>query len=192
MTQTTREKIIDATLHLIQEKGYKAATTKLIAEEAGVREITIFRHFGNKMGIMDEAFTYLLVSPISERFFEIEPIWDLEKDLTQYVNRYNQILNKNRDFILISFKEMGTFPKLDQLITSIPREIKDRLIDYFTEMHRQGKVIETNFEAVVLNLLWLLFGTFLSRTRFENQITSLSEEDLYQNSILLFTRGLTP
>lgn len=192
MTHSTREKIIEATLNLIQEKGYKAATTKLIAEKAGVREITIFRHFGSKMGIMDEAFTHLLVSPISEHFFEIEPTWDLEKDLTQYVNKYNQILNKNRDFILISFKEMGTFPKLDQLITSIPREVKERLIDYFTEMHRQGKVIEANFEAVVLNLLWLLFGSFLSRTRFEDQITSISEDELYKNTILLFTRGLTP
>lgn len=192
MTQTTREKIIDATLHLIQEKGYKAATTKLIAEEAGVREITIFRHFGSKMGIMDEAFTHLLITPISEHFFEIKPTWELEKDLIQFVNRYNQILNKNKDFILISFKELGTFPKLDQLITSIPREIKERLIDYFTEMHRQGKIIDTNFEAVVLNLLWLLFGSFLSRTRFADQITSLSDEEFYRHTILLFTRGLTP
>jgi AcrR family transcriptional regulator len=192
MTQSTREKIINATLELIQEKGYKAATTKLIAEKAGVREITIFRHFGSKMGIMEEAFTHLLLSPISEHFFEVEPTWNLEQDITQFVKKYNQILNRNKDFILISFKETGTFPKLDQLITSIPREVKQRLIDYFHEMHRQGKVIETNFEAVVLNLLWLLFGSFLSRTRFANQITTLSEKEFYENTILIFTRGLTP
>lgn len=192
MTQSTREKIIDATLHLIQEKGYKAATTKLIAEEAGVCEITIFRHFGSKMGIMEDAFTHFLISPISEHFFEIQPTWNLEKDLTQFFKKYHQILNKNKDFILISFKETGTFPELDQLITSIPREVKERLVDYFQEMNRQEKIIDTNFEAVALNFIWLLFGSFLSRTRFVHQITSLSEEEFYQNSIILFTRGLTP
>lgn len=47
MTQSTQDKIIDAALALVNEQGYKGATTKAIAALAGVNEVTLFRHFGN-------------------------------------------------------------------------------------------------------------------------------------------------
>ena len=50
----TSEKIIDATMELILECGYAAATTKDIAVRAGVNECTIFRKFGEKKEIVVE------------------------------------------------------------------------------------------------------------------------------------------
>ena len=44
----TDEKIIKATFGILQEEGFAKATTKKIAAEAGVNEITIFRNFKNK------------------------------------------------------------------------------------------------------------------------------------------------
>lgn len=44
----TSERIVDATMELILECGYPAATTKDIAERAGVNECTVFRKFGEK------------------------------------------------------------------------------------------------------------------------------------------------
>ena len=41
----TSEKIIKATLRVLQKEGFEKATTKKIAAEAGVNEITIFRKF---------------------------------------------------------------------------------------------------------------------------------------------------
>ena len=37
----TRQKIIDATMHLVMEKGYASMTTKEIAEYAHVNESTL-------------------------------------------------------------------------------------------------------------------------------------------------------
>ncbi len=51
---STNERIYNAAITLFHENGYKAATTKLIAERAGVNEVTVFRHFGSKNAIVEE------------------------------------------------------------------------------------------------------------------------------------------
>jgi AcrR family transcriptional regulator len=52
MTQNTEDRILDATQLLLAERGYSATTTKAIAEAAGVNEVTLFRRFENKAGIL--------------------------------------------------------------------------------------------------------------------------------------------
>lgn len=44
--------ILDAAADLFAERGYKGTTTRAIAERAGVNEVTLFRRFGNKQGIL--------------------------------------------------------------------------------------------------------------------------------------------
>ncbi len=44
----TSQKIIDATMALIRDKGYVATTTKDIAHLAGVNECTLFRKFEHR------------------------------------------------------------------------------------------------------------------------------------------------
>jgi AcrR family transcriptional regulator len=48
----TGEAILDAAAELFAERGYKATTTRAIAERAGVNEVTLFRRFTNKIGIL--------------------------------------------------------------------------------------------------------------------------------------------
>jgi AcrR family transcriptional regulator len=46
--EDTRERILIAAREVIGRKGKRGATTREIADVAGVNEATIFRHFGNK------------------------------------------------------------------------------------------------------------------------------------------------
>lgn len=48
----TREKIILAAREVIAKKGKRGATTREIADLAGVNEATLFRHFGNKEALI--------------------------------------------------------------------------------------------------------------------------------------------
>jgi len=50
-----REKILHAAARVYAETGYRGATTRRIAREAGVNEITLFRHFGTKDVLLHEA-----------------------------------------------------------------------------------------------------------------------------------------
>jgi len=52
--KTTREKILKAARETFIKKGYKGATTRKIAQEAGVSEVTLFRKFKSKSNLLRE------------------------------------------------------------------------------------------------------------------------------------------
>jgi len=51
-TRDSGEAILSAAAELFAEGGYKATTTRAIARRAGVNEVTIFRRFTNKQGVL--------------------------------------------------------------------------------------------------------------------------------------------
>ena len=50
---TNKELILQTALHLFGEQGYDRTPTSQIAKAAGVSEGLIFRHFGNKAGLLE-------------------------------------------------------------------------------------------------------------------------------------------
>lgn len=47
----TETRILEAAGALLAEGGFRGMTTKAIAQRAGVNEVTVFRRFGNKVGL---------------------------------------------------------------------------------------------------------------------------------------------
>lgn len=54
-----RDKILEAAVAAYSEFGF-GATTRRVADLAGVNEVTLFRHFGSKSALMDEALAWFL------------------------------------------------------------------------------------------------------------------------------------
>jgi AcrR family transcriptional regulator len=50
-----RARILDAAARVYAEYGFRGATTRRIANAAGVNEVTLFRTFGSKAALIDEA-----------------------------------------------------------------------------------------------------------------------------------------
>lgn len=50
--QDSASRILDAASRLFAERGYQATTTRMIAEASGLNEVTIFRSFTNKPGVL--------------------------------------------------------------------------------------------------------------------------------------------
>jgi AcrR family transcriptional regulator len=50
-----RQKILQAAIKVYAESGFRGATTRRIAQEAGVNEITLFRQFGTKDALVKAA-----------------------------------------------------------------------------------------------------------------------------------------
>lgn len=51
----TQARLLDAAARVFARHGAAGATTRRIAEEAGVNEVTLFRHFGSKGALLDAA-----------------------------------------------------------------------------------------------------------------------------------------
>src|SRR3954463_4818279 len=48
----SRERILEAATRVYSKYGFRGATTRLIAAEAGVNEVTLFRTFGSKAQLL--------------------------------------------------------------------------------------------------------------------------------------------
>ena len=62
----TRQRILTSALEVFLDKGYAAATTRAIAQHAGVNEVTLFRHFGNKLNLV----AAIIVNALSQLVFD--------------------------------------------------------------------------------------------------------------------------
>ena len=62
----TRQALIDAALEVFLRHGFARATTREIAQTAGVAEGTIYRHFADKHALFHEVFLSLTVEVVAE------------------------------------------------------------------------------------------------------------------------------
>ena len=105
----TRIRILEATLNLMVKYGYKGTTTRMIAEAAGVHEVTIFRHFKNKKsilgGLVKEA-KHLSRSRLFDDF-ENQEFSSIEELMERYSNMAFESFLLNKDLFLLFIKEIG-------------------------------------------------------------------------------------
>src|SRR5699024_2739202 len=105
MKESTEDRIIRAAIELVDEKGYKGATTRAIAERAEVNEVTLFRKFGNKHGVLEAAIDkYSFFDRIDETMNQ-HIRWELEADLPMISKMYQEIIAAKKEVILISLRE---------------------------------------------------------------------------------------
>jgi|SRR5690625_166433 len=162
---STRDKVIEAAVELVNEKGYKGATTKAIANRAGVNEVTIFRHFGNKKGIVEAAVEkYAFAEPLFD-YFSDHIIWDIEKDLKMLAKQYQVLLHEKQFLILLSLKEANQFPELNEMLSRIPQKYKYILEDYFNHMIQKEKIKKVDVATTVDSFIFINFGFFMMKKR---------------------------
>jgi AcrR family transcriptional regulator len=72
MPTPARQRILDAALALIQQRGIGRVTTREIAMAAGAAEGSLFKNFGDKMGLLTELLSYELPENQAWRAVAIE------------------------------------------------------------------------------------------------------------------------
>ena len=87
----TRSKIIHAATELFSELGYRGSTTKAIAERAGVSEMTVFRQFGNKIGVLEEVQKVILSN--QKEVIDFDP--EIYSDIISYLRKITEIEIRN-------------------------------------------------------------------------------------------------
>ncbi len=160
----TKEQLLKATLKLISEKGYLGATTREIAHEAGVTELTLFRHFGSKERLFEELLkSYTFLPALKELLPGLEGL-SCEQALTLIARRFLLTLKERKAMIKILFSEVTTYPeKIRTVYNDFVDEMRATLSGYFEVLQDRGilkKTISPEIAARVF--LWVLFAYFRS------------------------------
>lgn len=139
---STDEKIIRATYGILQKEGVVKATTKKIAAEAGVNEVTIFRKFKNKKNLIEVTKEYYL-----ELFIDkLKDIFDFKEDdeIEDYLqSNFMGLLELSEDdfsIIKVAMEEVRDIPEKKLLISRITTTVIDKLEEFFKSQIEKGKI----------------------------------------------------
>lgn len=103
-----RDRILDAAKKVYAQHGFRGATTRLIAIEAGVNEVTLFRTFGSKAALFEALMqAHAAASPIPDLpDIPVDPI----REMTEWCAAILHHLRENRSLIRTSFGEIEDRP----------------------------------------------------------------------------------
>lgn len=140
MSNDVREKIITAAMTAYAESGFQGATTRRVAEIAGVNEVTIFRNFGSKAALMDEAlFRRVAALKIVDPPLPQVPVDPLE-ELTNWCGQFLRQMRGSRELLR---KAMGAAEaRFHEMANGFePARCADREVhDYVNALARDGWV----------------------------------------------------
>ena len=113
----TRQRIVNTALELFASKGITETTTRQIADFAQVNEVTLFRHFGNKHGlllaVLQECLQkYLVLAQVGESLMvsDISSQSDLRRFLKYYIQSSLRALESVPELVRSLVGEAGQYP----------------------------------------------------------------------------------
>ena len=92
-----RESLLKAAVKVFAEAGSRGATTRRIAQEAGVNEVTLFRHFPSKDELFREALRWF-AEQSRMKTLPTEPA-DPQAELVEWSRDHHKQLYKIRSLI---------------------------------------------------------------------------------------------
>ena len=152
--------MFDAALAVLAERGYAGATTRRIAEAAGINEVTLFRRFGDKRQLILAAI-HADISRLADN--GLTTTGDIEADLIRVVEYYSGIYQHRNGLVGTLLLEGARNPDVAALIKE-PLGAMSRLAEIFAGYQRAGQLVEEPTEFAVQALLApLLVITLLQR-----------------------------
>jgi AcrR family transcriptional regulator len=136
---STRQRILEAALKLFSAKGYLGATTRDLAQEAGIAEITLFRHFSTKEKLFEETLaTYSFLPKLRELMPEVEKM-SYEEALTTIARKFLELLYERREMVSIVHSEMRRYPDaIHRIFHGFTDETIMIISSYFRQLQKGG------------------------------------------------------
>lgn len=127
-----QEKIIQSALQLFAKEGYHATSTNKVARAAGVSEGLIFRHFGNKEGLL-QAILKKGEEKVKTLFADLVLETDPKEVLRKAITMTQKVDIKDYDFWKLQFKlkwelEINSDKKMEPLKMALTNAFKK--LDY--------------------------------------------------------------
>lgn len=147
----TRTAILNAAVQVFSQHGFRGSTTRRIADAASVNEVTIFRYFGSKEALLQEAIKgsegCAFANPLPEN-----PV-DPAKELTSWCSAVISHVRDRSSMIRKCMSEIEERPELRDNAMEAPVRATNELCTYFGKLRDKG-FTKDEFDAnVAANML---------------------------------------
>lgn len=171
--ESTEQKIINASLCVLEQYGLSGTTTKKIANEANVSEVTIFRKFKNKDLLLKACKDYF----VEDLLNKLDKILDFDEDIetNDYLKLiFNKIVNLSDyelTIIKIALEEIDKVSIENNILLKINEKLILKLKDFFDFQIFKNRIKNVNTDVLALNvasiilqsiILWKFYGKNLN------------------------------
>lgn len=179
--------ILKAALELFSKHGYSGVSTKQIARESGVNEVTIFRKFETKSNLFQEVISkYAKEGNIIEKLHE-ELKGIVEIDIMIFSIYFYRFLQNNELMYKIQVKQVDEKPM--KFTNSL--KYKNTFVEYLEKAKKNGRFTGDSEKTAVI-ILSTIMGLFtfkvftnelLKNVEIENLITEEVEKIIKNNVV---------
>jgi AcrR family transcriptional regulator len=183
-----RDRILQAALTVFSEVGFRGATTRRIAQEAGVNEITLFRHFGSKDRLLHEAIKRSDLKQVCAPPLPDEPRRP-RAELLAWCREHLEHLTRIRSLMCTCLAEMDAHPEIVPPRSPTADSVAN-LTAYLRKLRTRGFTSAVfDPDIVALALLGVLFADVMGRELMPGVYTRTRDKTL-EGYVDFFLRGL--
>jgi AcrR family transcriptional regulator len=183
-----RDQLLQAALRVYAVAGARGATTRRIAQEARVNEVTLFRHFGSKDTLLQEALAWESNHVAEGVGLPAEPV-DAERELLEFCHRQHRHLLASRSLIRTSMAEFSEHPDATRLVCQAPVRLAEGLQEYLTRLRAVGLAGgEWQPRAAAAMLMGTLFSDAMGRDCMPERYPP--EQEAIGQYVALFLRAI--
>ena len=194
--EDTEQRILDAALKVFASEGYIGATTRRIAEEANVAEVTLFRKFQSKENLLKEVLINNRVM-ISSTYvlFQVDNSVDLETELRILGKNIAKIMKNNKEdskrrmFMFMLFEEGRRRPEVAEVLSTFLQMNIQPLSEYFDLQIKNGKMRNINPRSAALTFVSYFVYTSLLKGVFGDNFLGYGVEEI-ERFVDIFTKGI--
>ena len=148
----TRTELLNAAAEVFSQHGFRGSTTRRIAEAAGVNEVTLFRYFGSKEALLQEAIANTSNGSTATTLPDT-PV-DPDKELTEWWGLMIEQLHAKRSIIRKCMSEIEERPEMITTAASTPVRAAHDLYAYLRKLKSAG-LVHTEFDVAAAGSMLL-------------------------------------
>lgn len=157
-----RQEILAAAAGVFAQYGFLGATTRRIAEAAGVNEVTLFRYFGSKDALLLEAMQHdAQATGITQ--LPADPV-DPVRELTAWSEAFIKHLRLRSSMIRKTMSEIEEHPEIGICASHAPKRASADLCSYLDALKREGLATKDfDSKTAAAMLMGAIFGDAMGR-----------------------------
>lgn len=160
-----RESIVDAALQTFSRLGFRGATTRRLAQAAGITEVTLFRHFPAKedlfRAVLDK---YSILPVLRAEMLEPPPPGGGRKALRDLARRFMGILQEREDLIRLILSEAVVNPEMARMMfRQGPGRFYEDAAKLLAAYGERGEVRQVDFAYASRAFLGVFFTFMLTQ-----------------------------
>jgi AcrR family transcriptional regulator len=189
----TRERILRAAFELISDKGFAGASTREIAQRAGVAEVTLFSHFTSKENLFRQTTQRHSTIPVLESVIPTITDKPINEGIAILVDAYISRLSENMAWIRIFQMELQRDPETFRpIFKSFLNELHEVCSRYFIEVLRKDASICCDPQLAARVFVMLCYGFFqVEEMQLGNSCRNIENKPAIDAIVKMLCKGIT-